>query len=357
MHSGNINMNRRFKQAGIILAMLPILFVISCKTQKGKFEFVNPANESRILKGEKVALKLNFPQAEIDSVVYSVDGDIFERKTDTSSVVFNTDDFSYGNKRLSAKLYAQGKEDIAYSEITLVPPAPKPYAFEVVNTFPHDESAFTQGLYYDNGTLYESTGREGESTLRKVDLATGKVLQKIDLAANEFGEGMTIVGDKAYMLTWLNKKGYIYNKNTFQQVGAFDYQSSDKGWGLTYDGKRFIKSDGTNKLYFLDPVTLKETGSIAVFDDNGEVPNLNELEYVDGKVYANLYYGDRDEIAVINPETGLVEGKVNFVGLYDGKRAAVDNEFNGIAYKPDTKTFLVTGKLWNKLYEVRIKER
>lgn len=350
-------MNKRLRLSIYVLTVLSVGLVIGCKTQQGKVEFINPSNDSKILKGDKVEVKLKFPNAEVDSVVYSVDGDVFERKTDTTTVVFDSDAYSYGNKRLSAKVYAQGKEDIAYSEVTVIPPAAKQYSFEVINTFPHDKGAFTQGLYWDQGSLYETTGQKGESTLRKVDLTSGKVLQKADMNADEFGEGMTIVGNNMYVLTWENNKGHVYDKNSFKLLKSFDYQNSKEGWGLTYDGKRFIKSDGTNKLYFLDPSTLTETGSISVFDDNGAVEKLNELEYIDGKVYANLYYGDKDEVVIIDPNTGIVEGRINFVGLYSDKRSPYDNEMNGIAYKTDSKTLLVTGKHWTKLYEVRIKER
>lgn len=350
-------MNKRLRLSIYVLTVLSVGLVIGCKTQQGKVEFINPSNDSKILKGDKVEVKLKFPNAEVDSVVYSVDGDVFERKTDTTAVVFDSDAYSYGNKRLSAKVYAQGKEDIAYSEVTVIPPAAKQYSFEVINTFPHDKGAFTQGLYWDQGSLYETTGQRGESTLRKVDLTSGKVLQKADMNADEFGEGMTIVGNNMYVLTWENNKGHVYDKNSFKLLKSFDYQNSKEGWGLTYDGKRFIKSDGTNKLYFLDPSTLTETGSISVFDDNGAVEKLNELEYIDDKVYANLYYGDKDEVVIIDPNTGIVEGRINFVGLYSDKRSPYDNEMNGIAYKTDSKTLLVTGKHWTKLYEVRIKER
>lgn len=350
-------MNKNYKLGIFFIAVLSALFIVGCKTQKGKVEFVNPSHESRILKGEKVQVKLNFPNPEIDSVVYSVDGDVFDRKTDTTSVLFDTDSYSYGNKRLSAKVYVKGKEDIAYSEVLLVPPAAKLYSFEVLNTFPHDQGAFTQGLYWDNGNLYETTGQRGESTLRKVDLTTGKVIQKADMNPDEFGEGMTIVGNQMFVLTWENNKGHIYDKNSFKLLKSFDYQNSKEGWGLTYDGKQFIKSDGTNKLYFLDATSLAEIGSISVFDENGSVDKLNELEFIDGKVYANLYYGDKDEVVIINPESGLVEGRINFVGLYGDNRAPYDNEMNGIAYKTDSKTLLVTGKHWTKLFEVRLKDR
>ena len=342
-------MNKKLKLGLQVLSVLTISLVISCKTQQSKVEFVNPGNNSTILKGEKVEVKLKFPNSAVDSVVYSVDGDVFDRKTDTSAVVFDTQAYSFGNKRLSAKVYSQGKEDIAYSEVMVVPPAAKPYAFEVLNTYPHDKGAFTQGLYYDNGTLYETTGQKGESTLRKVELSTGKVLQKADMAADEFGEGMTIVGNQMYVLTWENMKGHIYDKNSFKLLKSFEYQNSKEGWGLTYDGEQFIKSDGSNNLYFLDPATMAEKGSIAVFDENGPVEKLNELEFIDGKVYANLYYGDKDEMVIIDPKTGVVEGKINFVGLYSEKRAPFDNEMNGVAYKSDSKTLLVTGRLLKSL--------
>lgn len=341
----------------LFIVSLLAVCLSSCRTQGGKFEFTEPSGPLKVLKGDKVTLRLNFPSAQVDSVVYSLDGEVLEVKTDTSSLDFETSAHGYGNKTLSAKLYAEGSEEIAYREILVVPEAPKPYAFEVLNVFPHDPEAFTQGLYYDEGTLYETTGRVGESTLRIVDLATGKVIKRADMAADEFGEGMTVVGDQLYVLTWENNVGHVYDKSTFKKLRSFDYQKSRKGWGLTHDGQRFIKSDGTARLYFLDPITLAETGSVEVFDDNGPLDSINELEFIDGKVYANLYHGDRDEVVIINPETGIVEGKVNFVGLYDGKRAPYDNEMNGIAYRPGEGTLLLTGKLWSKLYEVRLKER
>ena len=350
MHNRKVN--------NVLLGTLVTLFFLAgCKTQKEKLEFIRPANNSKVLKGETVDISLRFAAAEIDSVVYAIDGEVFERKTDTTTVRLNSDDYGFGSKRITAKVYAAGEEDIAYSEVLVVPPAATRYGFQVVNTFDHDPRAFTQGLYYDNGVLYESTGREGESTVRRVDLESGEVLQKADMAADEFGEGMTVVGNEAYVLTWKNNKGHVYDKNSFKLLRSFDYQNSKLGWGLTYDGNQFIKSDGSSTLYFLDKDNLRETGSIQVFDENGPVDNLNELEFIDGKVYANLYYGDRDEVVIINPQTGVVEGKINFVGLYDGTRASYDNEMNGIAYKPDTQTLLVTGKLWNKLYEVRLTER
>lgn len=342
----------------LIAGLMACLIFVGCKTQKGKFEFVTPESGTSMSKGEKVRLALRFPTDAPDSVVYSVDGDILASKTDTSSVEFDADKFNYGNRSLSAKVYYEGKEDIAYTNILIVPAAPTAYQFEVLNTYPHDENAFTQGLQYENGVLYESTGMTGRSSIRKVDLKTGKVLSKTDLTGEDFGEGMTIVDDKIIMLTWVSGKGFVYNKQNLSLVKTFDYANpQQEGWGIAYDGKRLIKTDGSAFLYFLDPVTFRELGSIEVFDNKGAVSSLNELEYVDGKIYANLYHADRDEVVIINPETGVVEGHINFVGLYDGKRKSTGNEMNGIAYNRDSKTFYVTGKDWSKLFEVRLSPR
>lgn len=325
--------------------------MVGCKTQKNKLEFVHPDSGKRIAYGEQVKLTLNFPNAAIDSVVYSVDGNVLVTKQDTGSVVFDTKEYGLGDRSLSAKVYAEGKEDIAYSNVMVLPPAAQNYGFEVVKSYPHDEHAFTQGLQYVDGVLYESTGRYEQSQLRKVDLGTGKVLKSIPLDAQYFGEGMTVVGDKIVQLTWRENMAIIYNKNNFERVGSFNYGNSKEGWGLTYDGTRLIKSDGTNKLYFLNATTGAEESSIAVYDENGTVDSINELEYIEGKVYANIY--TKEIIVIINPETGAVEGRINLVGMYDENRQPVDNEMNGIAYDAVGKRLFVTGKLWTKLFEIK----
>ena len=330
-----------------------------CKSQKNKFEFKNPEAGMRVAYGEQIKLTLNFPTEALDSVVYSVDGVVIERKKDTSSVIFDSNKYQLGDRSLSAKIYAEGKEDIAYSNVMVLPPAPKNYAFEVVNTFPHDDKAYTQGLQFADGALYETTGNPDDlpeivTSIRKVDLASGKVIKIEKPQENFFGEGMTIVGDKIVFLTWKKNKGYFVDKNTFKTLSSFQYENSKEGWGLTYDGKQLIKSDGTNRLYFLNAETGKEEGSIAVYDDNGAVNSLNELEYIDGKVYANIY--GQDIIVVINLSNGVVEAKINLVGINPEKKP-YHNELNGIAYDSVGKRLFVTGKLWPKLYEIKLVER
>ncbi len=338
-------------------SLLLVLGLIGCKT--GKLEFVSPVSGHRALYGETLKITLNFPQAQLDSVIYSLDGTVFEKRQDTSSLLLDTKDLPLGDRSLTAKVYVNGKEDIAYSNIRILPEAAKNYGFEVVNTYPHATDAFTQGLQFADGFLYESTGSPSETdlktSLRKVELTTGKVLKKEEIGGDHFGEGMTIVGNKIVFLTWKSNIGFFYDKDTFRQLGSFQYGNSKDGWGLTFDGDHLIKSDGSERLYFLDPETGKEQGFVTVYDENGTVDNLNELEYIDGKVYANVY--QKDIIVIINPETGAVEGKINLVGLYTDNRQQYDNELNGIAYDPVAKRLFVTGKLWSKLFEIRLVER
>lgn len=337
------------------LFSLLVLFGVSCKTQKGKFEFINPNDGKKVTKGESLDIQLRFPDKSIDSVIYSIDGIVIERRNDTSAFVLNTEDIAYGSRSLSARMYDDKGEKIAYSNITIVPPAPVQYGYELINVYPHDTLAFTQGLEYNGGYLYESTGVRGESTLRKVELETGKVVKKIDLDASYFGEGLTIQGNKIVQLTWMANTGLVYDKDSFKLEKTFSYQDSKEGWGICFDGQRLIKSDGSDRLYFLDPNTYKEISYVHVFDENGSVDNINELEYIDGKVWANIY--TKDIIVIINPETGVVEGKINFIGLYSENRKPYDNEMNGIAYDSSTQRIFLTGKRWSKLFEVKLTDK
>lgn len=350
MPFGVVNIMRRKFVFGLIGLML--MSVWSCKTQKTKLSFANPDAGFLVTKGDPVAIQLNFPDIHIDSVVYSVDGVVIERKSDTAAFTLNTQSLAFGSRSLSAKLYSGQDEDIAYSNIVVVPPAATRYGYEVVNVYPHDDKAFTQGLEYMDGYLYESTGREGESTLRKVDLETGTVLTKVDLDARYFGEGLTFVDNKIIQLTWRHNTGLVYDKASLRLLQTFEYQDSKEGWGICYDGEQLIKSDGTNKLYFLDADTYKEQSFVSVFDEHGPVDSLNELEYINGKIWANLY---TDEvIVIIDPNTGAIEGRINFAGLHTENRQPYDNEMNGIAYDKEGERLFVTGKLWNKLYEVKV---
>ncbi len=225
------------------------------------------------------------------------------------------------------------------------------YTYKIVNTYPHDRAAFTQGLIFVDGVLYEGTGLYGQSSLRRVKLETGEVLQVYALPARFFGEGLTLFGDKLIQLTWKERVGFVYNKDTFKQERDFAYPT--EGWGFTHDGARLIMSDGSANLYFIDPATLTEISRIQVVDDQGPVVRLNELEYINGEVYANIWQTDR--IARIDPATGRVLAWLDMSGLLsDADRRQHVDVLNGIAYDAAHDRLFVTGKLWPKLFEIEL---
>jgi len=228
------------------------------------------------------------------------------------------------------------------------------YTYEIVHTYPHDSSAYTQGLVFHDGFLYEGTGLEGRSSIRKVKLETGEVLQKRDIPPEYFGEGIILWKDRLIEITWKGEKGFIYDLATFAPRGQFEYPG--EGWGLTDDGKRIIMSDGTAELRFWDPESLKELGRIAVTDEGRPVPQLNELEWVKGEIYSNVYTTDR--IARINPSTGKVVGWIDLTGILGpADRTGETDVLNGIAYDAARDRLFVTGKLWPKLFEIRLKRK
>jgi glutamine cyclotransferase len=222
--------------------------------------------------------------------------------------------------------------------------------YTVVNTYPHDTNAFTEGLVYSDGFLYESTGLNGASSLRRIDLTTGNVLQKVTLPNQYFGEGITVVNDTIIQLTWESKIGFIYNKTTFAILGNFTYPT--EGWGLTFDGNRLIMSDGSSNVYFLDPTSFERTGKIQVHDGNTTVDNINELEYINGDVFANIW--QTRTIVIINPETGQVKDWIDLTGLASGNSSNNEAVLNGIAYDQNNDRLFVTGKDWSNLYQIRL---
>ena len=225
------------------------------------------------------------------------------------------------------------------------------YGYQVVHTYPHDRTAFTEGLVYQDGVLYESTGMEEQSSVRKVKPETGEVLQKHDLPGQYFGEGIVIWKDRIYQMTYRTEIGFIWDLATFAKKGEFHYKG--EGWAFTTDGKRIIMDDGTSELRFWDPETLKELGRLTVTDQGQPVKNLNELEWVKGEIFANIWETDR--IARIDPKTGKVVGWIDLTGLLAPQdRDAKTDVLNGIAYDAKGDRLFVTGKYWPKLFEIKL---
>lgn len=227
--------------------------------------------------------------------------------------------------------------------------------YQVLHFYPHDSQSFTQGLVFVDGRLYESTGLNGRSSIRMVDVSSGKVLQKYDLPREYFGEGLTDWGSNLIQLTWKNHTAFVYDRFTFSVLRTFQYDG--EGWGLTHDKTQLIMSDGTSYLRFLDPKSFKETRRVRVTDESGSpVDKLNELEYVHGEIYANIWQSD--QIVRIAPRTGKILAWVDLSGILDKRELeSSDAVLNGIAYDPTTNRLFVTGKLWPKLFEIRIVPR
>ena len=225
------------------------------------------------------------------------------------------------------------------------------YTYEVVAEYPHLRTSYTQGLQFVDGGLWEGTGEYGRSQLLRTDLATGKVLQSKKLSKEEFGEGITILGDKIYQLTWLNGKLHIYDKATLRHLATHTYKG--EGWGLTTDSEKLYMSDGTNYIRVLNTETLAQERRFGVTLRGESLQYLNELEWIDGKIWANVY--TTDHIVIINPENGVVEGVINLSGILPEKeRDSRTDVLNGIAYDKTTKRIFVTGKNWSKLFEIRV---
>ena len=227
------------------------------------------------------------------------------------------------------------------------------YTYRIINTYPHDPGAFTQGLVYEDGVLFEGTGLYGQSSLRRVDLESGDVLQIYELPDKFFGEGITVFGDEIVQLTWKSGQGFVYDKASFELLRTFEYPT--EGWGLTHDGEQLIMSDGTSVLHFIDPDTYEATVRIDVIESiiSSHVPLLNELEYVNGEIYANVWTEDR--IARIDPATGQVVGWIDLTGLLGPEyRIERVDVLNGIAYDTEGGRLFVTGKWWPKLFEIEL---
>ena len=341
------------KKIKTLLILASIITLSSCNSE---YKFILEVPQKSSLNSTiTISLKEKNNQP-INKVEFYIDGKKFDSKN--NSAVLNTSNIGIGKHVVSGLAFYPGKtKKVNNSFEVMAEKAPEVYSFEIINEYPHDKKAYTQGLEYYNGFLYETTGRRGQSSLRKVDIKTGKVLQKVELEKEYFGEGMTILNDKIYWLTWEAKKGFVYDLKTFKREKEFSYNKSKEGWGLTNNGNELIKSDGTNKIWYLNSETLEEKRAIQIYTNKYAVNNLNELELIDGKIYANKY--QQNAIVIINKNTGAIEGIANLKDLKKEmektqKLVAQDEVLNGIAYDKENDRLFVTGKNWGKLFEIKL---
>ena len=337
----------------LIIIFLSTL-LIACGTNNGKnkggFILKTNSKNNTFSNNETLALSLQNPKNQtIDSIVFKLDN---KKIGESSSLI----DFKLGKQTIEAVVYFNNEYQSVFQNIIILNnEIPKIFTYKIINEYPHDITSYTQGLEFYNDTLYESTGQYKESKLRKVDYKTGSILKNINLADDYFGEGLTILNNKIYQLTWQKGIGFIYDINSFEKTNSFKYGKSKEGWGLCNDSNVIYKSDGSEDIWILNPETLVEQEYIQVYTNKGPIKEINELEWMNGKIYANRY--QKDGVAIINPRNGAVIGVIDFSPL---KKLVKQHQgldvLNGIAYNPKTKTVFVTGKRWDKLFEIEIIE-
>lgn len=327
------------------------------KNENTLFSFDNSKFKELYNPKESLSLSILNPKSKsIDSIVYLINDKKMGSKKGVDKFSFELKDQKLGYQNLKAMVYYEGQNAETTTRIELVSDIqPKLLNYTIVNTYPHDIGAYTQGLEFHRDTLYEGTGQYGKSSLRKTDYKTGMIYKQTSLDSKYFGEGITILNNKVYQLTWQNNEGYVYNADTFQKEKTFTYFKPIEGWGLTNDGKYLYQSDGTEKIWILNPITLKEVDYLNVYSFQTKIKSINELEWINGKIYGNVY--QKDAIAIINPKNGAVEAIINLADLKKKITKLPDTDvLNGIAYNPKTKTIFVTGKNWNKMFEIKVSE-
>ena len=355
------NSTMRFKF--ICFTVSSILFFSQCANDNRQAAessaWVMPEAGTSVNLGDSVNLELKLNE-KADSVVYFADGLKLKKASDEKSVAVPTGDLQLGIKAITAKIYrGQGEpEEISTNIVVKSTLVPKKLGYVVQQVFKHDTSSYTQGLEYYNGYLYESDGLAGESSIRKTDPATGKVLQITNVRDEIFAEGITIVGDKILMLTYQNNISLEYDLKSLKLLREFPNQYQREGWGLCNDGKVIYSSDGSNAIFILNKDTYMQESSIEVYDQNGPVSQLNELEFIEGRIYANVYNSNR--IVVIDPANGQVIAEADLGELYsDLIRPMKDFDgfvLNGIAWDRKGKRLFVTGKKWDKLFQIKLGE-
>ena len=342
----------------VLCGLYTILFFMACGGESDPnkaFAIQLEGNKKKFSQGQEVGITLqNKKDLTISPVSYSIDGQTLELAGNKISLDID----KLGNKELIAEFKYDGNPITISKKITvLATEPPSVYSYDIVNTFLHDPSSYTQGLEFQGQILYESTGKKGASVVRKINFDSGEVLKEIALDNNVFGEGITIMNNKLYQLTWQSGLGYVYDASNLNRLESFSYGKSKEGWGLCNDGERIYKSDGTEKIWLLNPETLVEEDYIETVTNKSVFNKANELEYVNGKIYANVY--QKESMMIIDAKSGAIEGVINFGGLKSKVKKGkewddANSVLNGVAFNKERGTFFVTGKNWDKLFEVKI---
>ena len=324
---------------------------ISCSNENQIYE-ISVSSESEIFNKEsKVSLeiKLNNFLIKVEDLKFFLNGKKVSNETNLSIA-------RLGSNSIKAQFTHNNQKKILIKNIDVYnTDQPNLYSYEIIGEYPHDISLYTQGLEFKNNILYESTGLNGYSSLRKFDVYKNQLIDVRFLDDEYFGEGLTILNNKIYQLTWKNRIGFIYDLKTMNMEKSFNYGQSSEGWGLANDGNNLYKSDGTEKIWIIDPVTLKEIDNIEIVTDKKKVKNINELEIVDEKIYANTYQFNKDVVLVINKLTGSVDGIIDFGNLRNKVKQHNNLDvLNGIAFNKKRNSFFITGKRWDKIFEVKI---
>jgi glutamine cyclotransferase len=340
-----------------IILFFAISTLFACKQKNnsnlGSSSFLTPESGEIVKSGQNINLHLSYSDANVDSIQYFVDSTKVSSKKDTAMFQFATANYPLGSRLITAKIFRKGvEEEVTINIILVSSKKPEQFGYKIIKTYPHSTSSYTEGLEYHDGVFYESAGDYGNSSLRKVAL-DGKVLKQQNIDKQYFAEGITVIGDKIIQLTYKEKVGFEYDKNTFKLLKTFPYNHADEGWGLAFNGETIYNTDGSNRIFMLDKDTYLPKGYLEVYDDKGPVTQLNELEWIEGKLYANIYQSEL--MAIINPTNGEVEAYVNLIGLPHGPLDDEGNDvLNGIAYDAAGERLFVTGKKWDKMFQIEL---
>ncbi len=346
------------KKRNLLSVILLPLVLASCgtsqKDKEGFFSFNTAGFKEQYQPNESLSLEIqNAQNKKIDSIIYYLNDEKIAAEKGAGKVTYALKGKKFGYQNLKALVYFEGDNIETTARVELVSDIePKLLNYKIINTFPHDTLAFTEGFEFFRDTLMESTGQNKMSHFRKYDYKTGKVFKQVNIDDQYFGEGITAINNKIYQLTWQSNVGFIYDANSLKKLKTFNFDKKIEGWGMTNDGKNIYQSDGTEKIWTMDPETQKMTGFINVYTNSNKIKSINELEWIDGKIYGNIW--QKDAIAVINPLTGAVEGVLNLAGLRSQIKYSKAEVLNGIAYNPKTKTIFVTGKNWDKMFEIKV---